>query len=124
MNPNADGRISWERESSCTSDSDEEVERWQNPLHEVTMLNCNMMGRSLHCVTIEVRELLKYDGLIVVDEFLRKFESAIPEQQWFDALKRALRATPTRWWGTHQGNFEHWCGCRRMMRLWFGSPQL
>lgn len=38
----------------------------------------------------------------MVDEFLRKFESVVPEQQWFDALKWALRVTPTRWWGTHQ----------------------
>ena len=28
VNPTADGRISWEHESSCTSDSDEEIEQW------------------------------------------------------------------------------------------------
>ena len=28
VNTTADGRISWERENSCTSDSDEEIERW------------------------------------------------------------------------------------------------
>jgi len=28
---------------------------------------------------IESRELPTYDGLTVVDEFLRKFESAVPE---------------------------------------------
>ena len=28
VNPTKDGRLSWERESSCTSDSDEEIERW------------------------------------------------------------------------------------------------
>jgi len=75
-----DGRISWECESSCTLNSDEEVERWQNQLHEVTTLNCNMMVRSLRCVTTEAREQLTYDGLLVVDEFLRKFESAVLEQ--------------------------------------------
>lgn len=91
----ANGRISWERDSSCTSDSDEEVERWQNQLHEVIMLNCNMMIRSLHCVTIEERELPTYDGVTVVDEFLDKFESVIPEQKRFNALKWALRATLT-----------------------------
>ena len=30
VNPTTDGRITWDRESSCTSDSDEELERWQN----------------------------------------------------------------------------------------------
>lgn len=47
------GRISWERDSTCTVDSDEETERWQNRLQEVTTLNCNMMIQSLHCVTTE-----------------------------------------------------------------------
>lgn len=30
VNPTADVRILWEREISCTSDSNEEIERWQN----------------------------------------------------------------------------------------------
>ena len=30
VNPTVNGRISWERESSCMSDSNEEIERWQN----------------------------------------------------------------------------------------------
>ena len=80
MNPTTDGRISWERNSSCISDLDEELERWKNQLHEVTMLNCNMMIRSLCCVTIEATKLPTYDGVTVVDEFLDKFESAVLEQ--------------------------------------------
>lgn len=96
VNPIADGWVSWECESSYTSDSDEEIEQWQNRLHELTTLNCNMIVRSLCCVTTEVRDLPMYDGLTVVDEFLTKFESTIPEQQWFVALKWALRATPAR----------------------------
>lgn len=119
-----DGRISWERERSYTLDSDEEIERWQNQMHVVTMLNCDMMVISLHCMTIEARDLLTYDGLIMVDEFLRKFESTVLEQQRFDALKWALRATPTRWWGMHQGSFEDWHGCRRMMHICFGKPHI
>jgi len=43
VNPIADDRLSWDHDSSCTSDSDEEVERWQNRLHEVTILNYNRM---------------------------------------------------------------------------------
>ena len=80
VNPMADGRISWECESSCTLDSDEEIEKWQNRLHEVTMLNYNMMIKSLCCVKIEAMELPTYDGLSAVDEFLRKLESGVPEQ--------------------------------------------
>ena len=96
-----DRRISWEREISFTSDSNEEIERWQDRLHEVTTLNCKMMVRSLHCMTTEARDLPTYDGLTSVEEFLNKFESEVPEQQWFDALKWALRVTPTRWVGMH-----------------------
>ncbi len=117
MNSTTDGRISWEHESSYTSNLYKEVERWQNWLHEATTLNCKMMVRSLCCITIEVRELPTYDGLIAVDEFLSKFESVVREQQRFDALKWVLHITPTRWWGTHQGNFEDWRSCRRMMQL-------
>jgi len=58
-----------------------------------------------------------YDGLIVRDEFLNKFESAVPEQQLFDALKWALHTTPARWWGMHQRSFEYWWRSRRMMHL-------
>ena len=79
MNPTTDGRLSWEHESSCTSDLDEEIERWQNRLHEVTTLNCNMMTRSLHCVATEVRDLPMHDGLSEVDDFLNKFEREVPE---------------------------------------------
>ena len=43
VNPTTDGHITWKRESSCTSNSDKEVEQWKNRLHKVTMLNCNMM---------------------------------------------------------------------------------
>jgi len=57
------------------------------------MLNCNMMVRSLCYMTIEVGDLPMYDRLTWVDEFLNKFESTVLEQQWFDALKWALRAT-------------------------------
>lgn len=79
-----------------------------------------MMVISLHCVTTEVRELPMYDGMTAVDEF----ESEVLEQQGFDALKWALRATPSRWRGTHQQNFEDWRECRKMMHLRFRKPQI
>ena len=69
----------------------------------------------MYCVKAQNRELPIYDGLTEVDEFLVKFESTVPESQWFDALKWALRATPVRWWGTHEGSFANWRSCKRMM---------
>jgi len=61
VNPTMDGWLAWERESSCTLDSDEETKQSQNRLHEVTTLNYNMMTRSLHCVSTEVRDLPTYN---------------------------------------------------------------
>lgn len=89
------------RESSCTSDLDKEIERWQNRLHEVTTLDCNMMIRSLHCVATETRDLPMYGGLSEVDDFLSMFEKEVREQQQFGALKWAPRGMLVRWWGTH-----------------------
>lgn len=43
INPTMDGRPLWDHDISCTSDLDEEVEWWQNRLHQVTTLNCNKM---------------------------------------------------------------------------------
>lgn len=79
VDPTSDGRISWERESPYTLDSDKEIEQSQNWLHEVTTLNCNMMIRSLHCVTMEIRDFPRNDRLTMVDEFLKKFESEVLE---------------------------------------------
>lgn len=64
------------------------------------------MMRPLHCVSMEGRELPTYDGLSEVDNFLRKFEREVPEQQRFEVLKWVLCTMPTRWWGTHQSNYE------------------
>ena len=124
MNQKADGRITWDHESSCTLDSNEELECWQNRLHEVTTLRCNMMTWSLHCVSSEVRNLPTYDGLNDVDMFLDAFAREVPEKQCFQALDWALCAMPARWWGTHKGSFDDWRECRRMMRTHFGKPKV
>lgn len=34
VKPTTDGWLSWDRDCSCTSDSDEEVERWKNRLQK------------------------------------------------------------------------------------------
>ena len=37
INPTTDGKLSWQSVSSCTSDSGEALENWQNRLQEVFM---------------------------------------------------------------------------------------
>ena len=46
-----DGQIAWDQESSYTFDSDEGLEYWKNHLHEVSTLQCNMITKSLRCVS-------------------------------------------------------------------------
>ena len=82
------------------------------------------MMRSLCYVAIEVRDFPMYDGLSEVNDFFNIFEIEVSEHQRFDALKWVLRATPTRWWGTHQRSFEDWRDCRRMIHIWFRKPQM
>ena len=57
MNPTANGRIKWDRDSSCTSDLDEELKHWQNRLHEASMLRCSTMTKSVSCISTEVQNL-------------------------------------------------------------------
>ena len=47
INPTADGNLSWKSASSCTSDSREALENWQNRLHEVSVSarNCSQTTR-------------------------------------------------------------------------------
>ena len=66
------------------------------------------MTKLLHCVSSKVRKLPYYDGLTDVEKFLDKFERKVPEDHFFQALDLALRATPTRWWGTHKDSFDGW----------------
>ena len=91
MNPKEDGCIAWDHKSSCTSDSDEELEHWQNRLHEVSTLCCNMMTKLLCYVSSEVRSLPYYDGLTDIGKFLYAFEKEVPEKHCFQALDLMLR---------------------------------
>lgn len=83
-----------------------------------------MMTKSLHCVSLEVRNLPYYDGLTDVDKVLDDFEREVLEVHCFEALNLAPRSTLARWWGTHKENFDEWSDYRRMMRLRFGRPKV
>ena len=40
INPTADGVLYWENDSELFSDFDEEIDNWQNRLHDVSALCC------------------------------------------------------------------------------------
>lgn len=56
-----------------------------------------MMMKSLHCVSMEVRNLPYYDGLNDVYMFLDEFECEVLKDHRFQALELALRSTSAQW---------------------------
>ena len=58
------GNLSCKCASSCTSDSGEALENWQNRLHEVSMRRCARVTRSVQWVETESRELPAYESFI------------------------------------------------------------
>lgn len=109
-----DGPISWERDSSCTSDSDEEIKRWQNRLHEVTTLNCNQMTRMLRRVVSEVKELLAAEGTTRMEE---PEGTVMPTQNEHDAHPGLQHKTIVPGWQPHQKTRPTGRGYRRRTRV-------
>ena len=54
INPTMDGKLSWKSAISCTSDSGEALENWQNMLNEVSMRRCTRVTRSMRRVENEL----------------------------------------------------------------------
>lgn len=81
INPTIDGRISWDKDSLCVSDSDEELENEHNQLHEVSTLCYNKLTKSLHCISKKVHNLPYYDGIGDSNLFIDEFERDVSEEQ-------------------------------------------
>ena len=94
--PKTYDNIKWEKDSSCFSDSDVELENWQNRMHEVSVLRCNHVTYDLRCITSEVRYFPHYDGSTDVNMFLGELERSVPIEQRFQALDLGLHATLAR----------------------------
>ena len=119
INPNVYGNFKWEKDSSCFSNSNEELENWQNRLHEVSVLHCNRVTCALHCITSEVHYFPHYDGTTDVNPFLGELERSVLIEQRFHTLDLGLHTTPARWWETHKENMGYWEECTQMTWLRF-----
>ena len=53
--------------------------------------------------------------------FLVEFEEKVAESQRLSALDFVLKATPIRWWGTHEQYISEWPQCRRLLEIRFGE---
>jgi hypothetical protein len=121
VNPTTDGVLSWRSISSCTSDSEEALENWQQRLHEVSTRKCAQITHALRWIGTEVCDPPRYDGLTDVAYFIREFELKISYQQILLALDVALKVTPTRWWVAHKDGIRDWQQCRRLLQVRFGT---
>lgn len=121
INPTANGNLSWHSINSCTSDSEEGLENWQQRLHEISTRRCARITKSLHWIGTKICELPHFDGLTNVTTFFMEFETVIVEQHRLLALDVALKATPTRWWVTHNQHIQDWSQRKRLMHIKFGE---
>ena len=77
VNPTVEGKVSSKHDSSCTSNSKEELENWHNTLHEVSTRQCERITKLVRCMIFEVCNLPSYDGLGDVNTFLDEYEEQV-----------------------------------------------
>jgi hypothetical protein len=82
---------------------------------------CARLTREVRWIGTEVSNLPTFDGLNHLETFLLEFEEIVLVQQRLLALDEALKATPTRWWGTHKKNIAYWVQCRTLMTVCFSD---
>jgi hypothetical protein len=121
INPMADGNLSWRSDNACSSDSEEALENWKNKMYEVSTRRCARLTIEVHWIDTTISNLPTFDGLNPLETFLSDFEESVPMQQRLLAMDEALKATPTRWWGTHKNNITDWVQCRTLMTTQFSS---
>ena len=114
-----DGVLCWKKDSDFFSNSDGEMEKWKNQLHDVSVLRCLRVTKDFRCISSEVRDLPYFDGPGSIRDFLLAFEAKVPRGRRLGALNLAMRTTPARWWDTNKEAFQDWEKCRDMMVLRF-----
>jgi hypothetical protein len=74
INPTIDRVLSWRSITSCTTDSDTELENWQQRLHEVSMRRCAIIDCPIRWIGTEIREPPNFHGLNDLETFLTQYE--------------------------------------------------
>jgi len=99
VNSTADGTLSWRRITSCSSNSDTELENWQQRLHEVSIRKCTRIDCAIRWVGTKIREPPSFHGVNDLEELLTRYEDELLDNQRLLALDIALKETPAIWWG-------------------------
>jgi hypothetical protein len=50
-----------------------------------------------------------------------EFERIVPAQHRMFSLDESLKATPSRWWGTHKKNIIKWVQCHTLLTMRFSD---
>jgi hypothetical protein len=90
-------------------------------MYEASTRRCARLTREVHWIDIIVSNLPTFDGLNPLEAFLSDFEESVPTQQSFLAMDESLKATPSRWLGTHKSNIIDWVQCRTLMIARFSA---
>jgi hypothetical protein len=77
-------------------------------MYEVSTRICAILTREVRWIGTTVSKLPTFNGLNSLETFLLDFEESVPMQQRLFTMDKALKATPTRWWGTHKNNIVYW----------------
>ena len=81
VEPDTDGVMDWQCDSSCMSDSDDGLENWQNRLYELHGHRCAQITQSLRCLSAQPRGLPAYVGMTNSEEFITHVSDRVPQSQ-------------------------------------------
>jgi hypothetical protein len=76
-------------------------------MYEVSIGRCARLTREFCWIGTTLSNLPTFDGLNHFEALLLEFEEIVPIQQRLLAMDKALKETPTRWWGTHKTTLQN-----------------
>jgi hypothetical protein len=79
VNPTEYGILSWQRITSCVTDSDTGLENWQQRLHEFSTRRCARIDRIVRWLGTEIREPPSFHGVNDLEAFLAQYEDEVLE---------------------------------------------
>jgi hypothetical protein len=121
VNPIADGILILRSITSCATDSDIGLEKWQQRLHEVSTRRCARIKHAVRWVGMEIREPPSFHGVNYLEVLLAQYKEEVLGNQRLLSLDIALKATSARWWGTDKETIMDWYQCKRLLRIRFGA---
>jgi hypothetical protein len=76
--PMANGKLSWGSDNTCSSDSEEALENWQNKMYEVSTRICARLTREVCWIDTTISDLPTFDRLNPLETFISDFDEIVP----------------------------------------------